>query len=604
MEPVIEQDPPIRNFCIVAHIDHGKSTLADRLLERGGQLSRKDKKLDQVLDSMDLERERGITIKAKAVQLRMNVPGKGEFEFNLIDTPGHVDFHSEVRRGLSACEGAILLVDATQGVQAQTAANAYLALERGLPLVPVINKIDMVTARSDEVCEELAQFLGIDSKEILRVSAKTGEGVDELIEALVDQIPPPIGAMGEPLRVFVFDASYDSFRGVIVFVRIMDGQLKAKDTIQFLGQKGEFLVEQVGIFSPDPVEVKELSRGSVGWFTARIRDIAQVPVGGTLTKPGQSVESVPGFRPAQAMVTCALFPIDSKKYEVLREALMRMKLSDASLTFKPESSPALSFGFRCGFLGYLHFEIVLERLRREFDLELIATAPSVVYKVILASGETIEVSNPSELPSTQDFVRVDEPYVRARIMSSPDTLAGIIKLSRERRGILQTTETLSADRILMIFEFPLAEVLVDFFDRLKSITRGYASVDYEPLESRPADVVRVDIMLNEEKVDALAFICPRDRAESRGRKMVLKLKELLPQHLFAVPIQAAVGAKVVARETKSAQRKDVTAKCYGGDVSRKRKLLDRQKEGKKKMKSFGKVDVPQEAFLAILKIDA
>jgi GTP-binding protein LepA len=591
----------LRNFCIIAHIDHGKSTLADRLLDLTHAVSERNMRA-QYLDKMDLERERGITIKAQAVRLAHTSDGI-DYVVNLIDTPGHVDFTYEVSRAMAACEGAVLLVDAAQGIEAQTLANLYLALEANLTIIPVINKIDLPAAQPERVAREIEQVVGIPAEEMLRVSAKTGEGVPELLEAIVRRVPPPTGDTEGPTRALIFDSLYDSYRGVIAYVRMVDGTVRKGDRVRMVAAAGLSEAEEVGVFAPEAVATQELAAGEVGYLIPGLKNVAQAKVGDTVTLAGQSVEPLPGYREPRPMVYAGLYPIDGDDFPDLRDALDRLRLNDAALVYEPESSTALGFGFRCGFLGLLHMEIVRERLEREFNLELITTAPNVAYRVTQTDGETITVSNPSELPEPDSIERIEEPFVDAMILSPSDHIGAVMELCQSRRGVLKTMEYLSEERVELRYELPLAEIIFDFFDQLKSRTRGYASLDYEPSGYRPADLVRVDVLLQGEPIDAFSAIVHKDKAYAYGRAMATKLKRLIPRQLYEVPIQAAIGSRVIARETITARRKDVLAKCYGGDITRKRKLLERQKEGKKRMKQIGRVEVPQEAFVAALRTD-
>jgi GTP-binding protein LepA len=591
----------LRNFCIIAHIDHGKSTLADRLLDLTHAVSERQMRA-QYLDKMDLERERGITIKAQAVRLAHSIDGV-DYVLNLIDTPGHVDFTYEVSRALAACEGAVLLVDAAQGIEAQTLANLYLALEANLTIIPVINKIDLPAAQPERVAREIEQVVGIPADEMLRVSAKTGEGVPELLEAIVRRVPPPAGDTDGATRALIFDSLYDSYRGVIAYVRMVDGTVRKGDRVRMLAAAGLSEAEEVGVFAPEAVATQELAAGEVGYLIPGLKNVAQAKVGDTVTLAGQSVEPLPGYREPRPMVYAGLYPIDGDDFPDLRDALDRLRLNDAALVFEPESSTALGFGFRCGFLGLLHMEIVRERLEREFNLELITTAPNVAYRVTQTDGETITVSNPSELPEPGSIERIEEPFVDAMILCPADHIGAVMDLCQSRRGVLKTMEYLSEERVELRYELPLAEIIFDFFDQLKSRTRGYASLDYEPSGYRPAELVRVDVLLQGEPIDAFSAIVHKDKAYAYGRAMATKLKRLIPRQLYEVPIQAAIGSRVIARETITARRKDVLAKCYGGDITRKRKLLERQKEGKKRMKQIGRVEVPQEAFVAALRTD-
>jgi GTP-binding protein LepA len=591
----------IRNFCIVAHIDHGKSTLADRLLERCGAVSDREMR-EQMLDSMDLERERGITIKAQAVRLRYAAPGGEEYTLNLIDTPGHVDFTYEVSRSLAACEGAVLLVDAMQGVEAQTLANAFLAVESGLEVVPVVNKIDLPAGDADRVAGEIAAVLGVDPGEVLRVSAKSGAGVEELLEAVVARVPPPRGQEDDPLRALVFDSYYDTYRGVVCYLRVREGRLSTGDRLRFLATGESPGADEVGVLTPRSVPVAGLGPGEVGYLITGVKEIDRIRVGDTVTRADRpATVSLPGYREPKAMVFSGLYPSDGDQFERLREALDKLRLNDAALSFEPETSRALGFGFRCGFLGLLHMEIVRERLEREYDLDLVATAPSVGYRVVLPDGSEQEVRSPQDLP---EFRReIQEPYVRALVITPSEYTGTVMELLRDHRGELGTMQYLTPERLELVYRVPLAEIVFGFFDRLKSATRGYASLDYEHDGYRAADLARVDILLNGVPVDAFSAIVHREAAYAYGRRLVDRLRGLIPRQLFDVPIQAAVGSRIIARETVKARRKDVLAKCYGGDVTRKRKLLEKQKEGKKRMKMVGSVEVPQEAFIAVLRVD-
>ncbi|MBE3583259.1 MAG: elongation factor 4 [Limnochordaceae bacterium] len=593
----------IRNFCIIAHVDHGKSTLADRLIERTGTLSAREM-TDQVLDQMDLERERGITIKMQAVRLHYVAADRREYILNLIDTPGHVDFSYEVSRSLAACEGALLVVDATQGIEAQTVAHYHLAIEHGLTIIPVINKIDLPSADPQRVRQELGDVLGLPGDEALLVSAKTGQGTDQVLEAIVQRIPPPQGLPNRPLRALVFDSHFDSYRGVVAYVRVIDGCLRAGERVRLMRSGKEYEVSEVDIFQPALRPVPQLQAGEVGSFSAQIRNLQDVRVGETVTTVNNPAAApLPGYEPAKPMVYCGLYPVDNEQYGDLREALEKLQLNDAALIFEPETSAALGFGFRCGFLGLLHMEIVQERLEREYGLNLIATAPSVVYHVLKTNGDLVQVDNPAAFPPATEIEAIEEPYVQARIITPNEYVGPIMELCQQRRGEYQSLEYVSAGRALLTYLLPLSEILLDFFDKLKSKSRGYASLDYRYSGHRPADLVKLDILLNGKPVDALCAIVHRDEAATRGRQLAERLKEVIPRQLFEVPIQAAIGSRVVARETVRALRKDVLAKCYGGDISRKKKLLERQKEGKKRMKRLGSVDVPQEAFLAVLKLE-
>jgi len=587
----------IRNFAIIAHIDHGKSTLADRILELTGAVSAREMR-EQLLDSMELERERGITIKAQAVRVRW----RGH-ELNLIDTPGHVDFTYEVSRSLQACEGALLLVDAAQGIQAQTLANAYLALEGALEIVPVVNKIDLPAADPEGAAAELAELLGEPPERVLRISAKTGEGVPEVLDAIVERIPAPAGDPDAPARALVFDSSYDQYRGVIAFVRVVDGRFQSGEGLRAMAQGTLFEAEELGVMSPARVPMDALGAGEVGYVVTGLKDVSRLRVGDTLTSRRRpAAEPLPGYRDVKPMVFAGIFPTDSDDYPALRDALEKLKLNDASLSYEPETSQALGFGFRCGFLGLLHMEIVRERLEREFDLDLLITAPTVAYRATTRGGAVVEVHNPAELPREVELI--EEPYVKASIIVPKDYVGPVMELVSERRGVFDHLEYLSEGRVLLSAELPLGEIVLDFYDQLKSRTRGYASFDYDLAGFRPGDLTRVDILVAGERVDALSLIVHRDAAYERGRQLVERLRQEIPRQLFDVAVQAAIGSRVIARETIKAKRKDVLAKCYGGDITRKRKLLERQKKGKKRMKQVGGVEVPQEAFLAVLNLDA
>ncbi len=593
----------IRNFCIIAHIDHGKSTLADRLLEYTGALSQREM-AEQVLDSMDLERERGITIKAQAVRLEYKAKNGEKYLLNLIDTPGHVDFTYEVSRSLAACDGALLVVDATQGVEAQTIANLYLALEQDLDIIPIINKVDLPSADPDRVKNELKEIIGLDPDECILSSAKTGLGTEDILEAIVQRIKPPSGDPRLPLRALIFDSLFDSYRGVIAYVRLFEGKLTVGQRIRMMATDKEFEVTELGTFRPVMTSAKELSAGEVGFVIASMKNVKDVQVGDTITLVDNSaITPLPGYRPVQPMVYCGLYPVDNAEYGELRDALEKLKLNDASLVFEPENSAALGFGFRCGFLGLLHMEIVQERLEREYDLSLIATAPSVVYKVFLTDGSMKQISNPAELPASNYLDHLEEPYVKATIILPNDYVGTVMELCQDKRGQFVNMEYLTETRVMLTYDLPLSEIILDFFDKLKSRSRGYASLDYEYTDHRESNLVKLDILLNSKAVDALSAIVHRDKSYQRGKQLTEKLKEIIPRQMFEVPIQATIGTKVIARETVKAMRKDVLAKCYGGDITRKRKLLEKQKEGKKRMKQLGTVEVPQEAFLAVLKIE-
>jgi GTP-binding protein LepA len=592
----------IRNFSIIAHIDHGKSTLADRLIQVTGGLTSREMK-DQVLDSMDIERERGITIKAQTVRLEYQAQDGKTYVLNLMDTPGHVDFGYEVSRCLAACEGALLVVDASQGVEAQTLANVYQAIDAGLEIVPVLNKIDLPAAEPDRVKQQIEDVIGLDASDAIPISAKTGLNIDLVLEAVVSRLPPPKGQLGGPLKALLIDSYYDAYLGVVVLVRVIDGELKKGQKIRMMATDAVYQVEQIGVFTPKKIPVEKLGPGEIGYITAQIKQVADTQVGDTITdeRNGTPVP-LPGFKKAQQVVFCGLFPVDAAQFEDLRDALGKLHLNDASFTYETESSAALGFGFRCGFLGLLHLEIVRERLEREFNLDLITTAPSVIYHVYLKNGAMRELHNPADMPDMVQIDRIEEPWIKATILVPDEYLGAVLKLCEDRRG-RQVELTYAGSRAMLVYMLPLNEVVFDFYDRLKSVSRGYASFDYHIEKYEEGDLVKMSILVNEEPVDALSMIVNRQRAEGRGRAMCEKLKDLIPRHMFKIPIQAAIGGKVIARETLSALRKDVTAKCYGGDITRKRKLLDKQKEGKKKMRQFGKVDIPQEAFIAALKMD-
>jgi len=593
----------IRNFSIIAHIDHGKSTLADRLIQLCGGLTAREMK-EQVLDSMDIERERGITIKAQTVRLDYRAHGGALYELNLIDTPGHVDFAYEVNRSLAACEGSLLIVDATQGVEAQTLANVYQALENDHEIVPVLNKIDLPAAEPERVRTQIEDVIGLDASDAVEISAKTGIGVEGVLEAIVQRLPPPQGNIDAPLKAMLVDSWYDAYLGVVVLVRVIDGTLRKGQRIRLMSTGAGYQVDRCGIFRPKQEMRDTLGPGEIGFFTAAIKEVADTRVGDTVTDEKRpTTEPLAGFQPAQPVVFCGLFPVDSGDFEGLREAVGKLRLNDASFEYEMETSAALGFGFRCGFLGLLHLEIIRERLEREFNIDLIATAPSVVYQVFLTDGTMVELHNPADMPETQKIERIEEPWIEASILVPDEHLGAVLKLCEDRRG-RQKTLTYAGSRAMIVYDLPLNEVVFDFYDRLKSVTRGYASFDYHITGYEEGDLVKMAMLVNAEPVDALSVIVHRGRAEARGRAMVEKLKDLIPRHMFKIPIQAAIGGKVIARETISALRKDVTAKCYGGDITRKRKLLEKQKAGKKKMRSFGKVDIPQEAFIAALKMDA
>lgn len=591
----------IRNFAIIAHIDHGKSTIADRIIETCGGLERREMS-EQVLDSMDIERERGITIKAQTVRLKYKAQDGQEYLLNLIDTPGHVDFSYEVSRSLAACEGSVLVVDATQGVEAQTLANVYLAIDNNHEIVPALNKVDLPSADVEKVKAQIEDVIGIDASGAVETSGKTGLGINELLEAIVHQLPAPQGDVGAPLKALLIDSWYDSYLGVVILVRIKDGTLRKKQTIRMMSSNAVYTVDRIGVFTPKMQEVEELSAGEVGYITASIKSVGDCRVGDTITDNKRPcTEALSGFKPSIPVVFCSIFPVDSSQYEALKDALAKLKLNDASIDYQNENSAALGLGFRCGFLGLLHMEIIQERIGREFDLDIITTAPSVAYKINLTKGETIMLHNPADMPDLSTVASIEEPMVRATILVPDTYLGAVLKLCTERRGVQQEL-TYVGSRAMVVYQIPLNEIVFDLYDRLKSITSGYASFDYELTGYEQSDLVKVQILINEEPVDALAFLCHRSEAESRGRQICERLKDLIPRHLFKIPIQAAIGGRVVARETISAMRKDVTAKCYGGDVTRKRKLLDKQKKGKQRMRQFGKVEVPQSAFIEALRI--
>ena len=592
----------IRNFCIIAHIDHGKSTLADRLIEMTGTVSKRDME-DQLLDTMDLERERGITIKSQAVRMFHQKDGK-EYIFNLIDTPGHVDFTYEVSRSLAACEGAILVVDASQGIEAQTLANVYLAMDNDLELLPVINKIDLPSARADEVCQEIEDVLGLDCSAAPRISAKNGIGIDEVLDAIVDYLPAPSGEEQAPLRALIFDSYYDNYKGAISFVRIKEGSVKAGDAVRFMAVGKEYEVVEVGVFTPSLKRTDILEAGDVGYIAASIKNVADTRVGDTITNAvGGAPEPLPGYKKVTPMLFCGIYPADGARYDDLRDALEKLELNDASLLFEPDVSTALGFGFRCGFLGLLHMEIVQMRLEREFDLDLVTTAPSVSYRVIKTDGTVLKVDNPSNLPDPAEIDYMEEPIAGVSVMTPTEYVGAVMDLCQEKRGVFKNMEYMEETRAVLHYDIPLSEIIYDFFDLLKSRTRGYASMDYEIKRYEKSELVRLDILLNGDMCDALSLIVHKDRAYARGRGIAEKLKEVIPRQMFEVPIQAAIGGKIIARETVRAMRKDVLAKCYGGDISRKKKLLEKQKEGKKRMRQVGSVEVPSEAFMSVLKLD-
>lgn len=593
----------IRNFSIIAHIDHGKSTLADRLIEYTGTLTKREMEA-QILDSMDLERERGITIKAQAVRSSYKAKNGEEYMLNFIDTPGHVDFTYEVSRALAACEGALLVIDATQGIEAQTLANVYLALDNDLEIIPVINKVDLPSADPDRVKHEIEEVIGIDASEAVLTSAKTGLGIEDVLEAIVAKVPAPSGISDSPLKALVFDSKFDAYKGVVLYVRVIDGRIKPGMKIKMMATNAEFEVTEVGVFKPNLVNVDSLEVGQVGFFAAAIKNVKDARVGDTVTDANNpAAEALPGYRKATPMVFCGLYPVENSDYDNLRDALEKLQLNDASLVFEPETSVALGFGFRCGFLGLLHMDVIKERLEREYNLTLITTAPNVIYQVFRTNGDVELVDNPSNFPDPTVIDHVEEPYVNATIIVPKDYVGAVMELSQEKRGEYENMTYLDETRVMIHYALPLSEIIYDYFDRLKSVTRGYASLDYELAGYRTSSLVKVDILLNGEPVDALSAIVHREKAVSRGRQLVEKLRSLIPRQMFEIPVQAAIGNKVIARENVRAMRKDVLAKCYGGDISRKRKLLEKQKEGKKRMKQVGSVELPQEAFMAILKMD-
>ena len=597
------QNKYIRNFSIIAHIDHGKSTLADRLIESTGTLTEREMEA-QVLDNMELERERGITIKAQTVRLHYRGKDGEVYELNLIDTPGHVDFTYEVSRSLAACEGALLVVDAAQGVEAQTLANVYMALEHDLEIIPVINKIDLPSADPERVKEEIEEAIGLDASEAILTSAKTGVGIEEILDAIVERIPPPKGEDDAPLRALIFDSYFDSYKGAIAHVRLMEGHIKKGMELKMMATGKTFEVTDVGCFRPAPAELGELTAGEVGFVAGSLKNVRDVLVGDTVTSAkNPAPEPLPGYRGVTPMVYCGLYPVDSADYDNLKDALEKLQLNDAALIFEPETSIALGFGYRCGFLGLLHMDVIQERLEREYGMKLITTAPSVIYHVHKTNGTMLKVDNPSKLPPPTEIDFIEEPFVKATVIVPKDYVGPVMEVSQEKRGIFESMDYLDTNRVMIIYHIPLSEIIYDYFDRLKSTTRGYASLDYELADYRQSRLVKLDILLNGDPVDALSTIVHADRAATRGRQLAQKLKEIIPQQMFEIPIQAAVGNKIIARENVRAMRKDVLAKCYGGDISRKRKLLEKQKEGKKRMKAVGSVEVPQEAFMAILKID-
>lgn len=599
-----ERENRIRNFSIIAHIDHGKSTLADRLIENTGLVSHREMK-EQLLDNMELERERGITIKLQTIRLKYQARDGNEYQLNLIDTPGHVDFTYEVSRSLAACEGALLIVDAAQGIEAQTLANVYLALEQDLEIIPVINKIDLPSARVEEVKKEIEDIIGLDTTDIPLISAKENLNIEDVLEAVVNRIPHPRGDENEPLKALIFDSFYDNYRGVIGYIRMMDGELRKGMRIRMMAGKKEFEVTEVGVFSPGPVELDALKAGDVGYVAASIKEVRHCRVGDTITEAKRPTSTAfPGYRKVTPMVYCGIYPAEGEKFEDVKDALERLQVNDAALVFESETSAALGFGFRCGFLGLLHMEIIQERLEREFDLDLITTAPSVIYEVHKTNDEVVMIQNPANLPQPQEIRTIKEPIVKASIMVLNDYVGSVMELCQERRGSLLDMSYLDQTRVNLNYELPLNEVIYDFFDALKSRTRGYGSLDYEMLGYREAQLVKLDILINSEQVDALSFIVHTSKAYERGRLMCEKMKDEIPRHQFAVPIQAAIGLKIIARETVKALRKDVTAKCYGGDISRKKKLLEKQKEGKRRMRQVGNVEVPQKAFMSVLKLDS
>lgn len=595
-------DNRIRNFSIIAHIDHGKSTLADRLIELTGTVEKRDMS-EQLLDNMDLERERGITIKAQTVRLKYTARDGQEYRLNLIDTPGHVDFTYEVSRSLAACEGALLVVDATQGVEAQTLSNVYLALDHNLEIIPVINKIDLPSADIDRTKTEIEEAIGLDASDAVKCSAKTGEGVSDILEAIVERIPPPTGDVNKPLQALIFDSYFDSYKGAVAHVRLVSGKIRKGDKLKLIATGKEFDATEIGIFTPNMNEVAELTAGDVGYICGSLKDVRDVRVGDTITTAQNPAEALAGYRAPVPMVFCGLYPAESVDYDNLKEALEKLQLNDAALVYEPETSAALGFGFRCGFLGLLHMDVVQERLEREYNLKLVTTAPSVVYKVEKTNGDILTIDNPAALPPVTEIKMIREPIVKATVIVPSDYIGAVMELCREKRGTYKSMDYIDKTRVMITYEIPLNEIIYDFFDKLKSMTRGYASLDYEPTDYRESDLVKLDVLLNGDLVDALSSIVHRTRAAKVGRTLALKLKRIIPEQLFDIPVQAAIGGRIIARETVKARRKDVLAKCYGGDVSRKRKLLEKQKEGKKRMKAVGSVELPQEAFMAVLTVN-
>ncbi len=595
-------DNRIRNFSIIAHIDHGKSTLADRLIELTGTVEKREMS-EQLLDNMDLERERGITIKAQTVRLKYTARDGKTYQLNLIDTPGHVDFNYEVSRSLAACEGALLVVDATQGVEAQTLSNVYLALDHDLEIIPVVNKIDLPSADVDRACNEIEETIGLDATDAVKCSAKTGEGVDEVLEAIVEKIPPPSGDENKSLQALIFDSYFDSYKGAVAHVRLMNGKVRKGDKLKLIATGKEFDATEIGIFTPNMTEVDELTAGEVGYICGSLKDVRDVRVGDTITSLQNPAEALAGYRAPVPMVFCGLYPTESVDYDNLKEALEKLQLNDAALVYEPETSAALGFGFRCGFLGLLHMDVVQERLEREYNLKLVTTAPSVVYKVNKTNGEVLTIDNPAALPPVTEIKSIEEPTVKATVIVPSDYIGAVMELCREKRSTYKNMDYIDKTRVMITYEIPLNEIIYDFFDKLKSMTRGYASLDYEPETYRESDLVKLDILLNGDLVDALSSIVHRSRAAKVGRTLALKLKRIIPEQLFDIPVQAAIGGRIIARETVKARRKDVLAKCYGGDVTRKRKLLEKQKEGKKRMKAVGSVELPQEAFMAVLTVN-